>query len=38
MKEEFRTKGGIYWVGDKEARDRDSGIRWVKLFDLKPLP
>lgn len=26
MKEEFRTKGGIYWVGDKEARGRDSGI------------
>lgn len=37
MKEEFRTKGGIYWVGDKEARGRDSGISCVKLGIVLPL-
>lgn len=31
MKEELKTKGGIYWVGDKKAGGRDSGISCVKL-------
>lgn len=31
MKEEFRTKGGIYWVDEKENRSRDSGVSRVKL-------
>lgn len=31
MKEDIRTKGGIYWGGDKEASSRESGISCVKV-------